>query len=331
MKKTAIITGITGQDGAYLSDLLLKKGYQVIGLTRPDAEENFLGLNYLGLYDKVMLKECSLLDLPRIEKIFKEFKPTEVYNLAAQSSVGDSFANPYETINFNILSVLNLLEAIKKVDKKIHFYQASSSEMYGNVDKLPVTESSIIHPASPYAISKVTGHYLAINYREAFDVFACCGILFNHESYLRGNNFIVKKIIRTALEIKDGAEKELRVGDIEIRRDFGYAPDYVKAMWLMLQQKQSKDFIICSGESISLREIIEYVFDKLRVDKNKIVIDKSFFRPNDIKNIYGDNKKAKKELGWNYNKTFYDTLDIIIEEEITNRMLNSEKRVLWQI
>lgn len=319
MNKTAIITGITGQDGAYLSELLLGKGYRVVGLTRPDDEENYFGLNHLGLYDKVTLKEYSLLDLPKIEKIFKEFKPTEVYNLAAQSSVGDSFANPYETINFNILSVLNLLEAIKKVDKKIHFYQASSSEMYGNIDKLPVTEKSVIHPVSPYAISKVTGHWLTINYREAFGIFACCGILFNHESYLRGNNFIVKKIIRTALAIKDNKEKELRVGNIEIRRDFGYAPDYVKAMWLMLQQKKPKDFIVCSGESISLKEIVEYVFEKLGVEKKKIVIDESFFRPNDIKDIYGDCGRAKKELGWEYNKSFFDVLDILIEEEMKGR------------
>lgn len=316
MAKTAIITGITGQDGAYLSRLLIEKGYKVVGLTRPDAEENYFGLNYLGLYDKVTLKECGLLDLPKIKKIFKEFKPAEVYNLAAQSSVGASFEEPQETIHFNIQSVLNLLQAIKKVDKKIKFYQASSSEIFGNTKKLPITESSVIQPASPYGISKATGHWLAINYREAFDIFVCCGILFNHESYLRGNNFIVKKIIRTALEIKNGTQNELRVGDIDLRRDFGYAPDYVKAMWLMLQQKTPKDFVICSGKSISLREIIEYVFSKLDIGTDKIVTDKSFFRPNDIKDIYGDNKKAKNELGWKYNKTFYDVLDILIEEEM---------------
>jgi GDPmannose 4,6-dehydratase len=318
MQKTAIITGITGQDGAYLSQLLLEKNYKVIGLVRKDAEENFFGLNYLNILDKISIEKCNLLDSKDIAKIFEKYKPDEVYNLAAQSSVGLSFEKPFETINFNILSVLNLLEAIKEIDKSIRFYQASSSDMFGNIDKLPVTEESIIHPASPYAISKATGHWMAVNYRESYDLFACCGILFNHESYLRTPKFFVKKIIRTALDIKNGKQEELRVGNIELRRDFGYAPDYVKAMWLMLQQDAPKDCIVCSGESISLREIVEYVFDKLGIDKRKIVIDKSFFRPNDIRNIYGTNEKAKKELGWKYDKTFFEVLDILIKEEEKN-------------
>lgn len=318
MKKTAIITGITGQDGAYLSDLLFKKGYQVIGLIRKDAEENYFGVEYLKIKDKIIFRKCDLLNLSEIVTIFEEFKPAEVYNLAAQSAVGLSFEKPHETINFNILSVLNLLEAIKKVDKKIKFYQASSSDMFGNIDTLPVTENSIIHPASPYAISKATGHWMTINYRESYNLFACCGILFNHESYLRTDNFFVKKIIRTALNIKNGKQDELRVGNIDLKRDFGFAPDYVNAMWLMLQQEKPKDFLVCSGESISLREIVHYVFDKLKIDKNKIIIDKSFFRPNDIKNIYGDNRKAKKELDWKYDKTFFEVLDILIKEEMDN-------------
>lgn len=321
MTKTAIITGITGQDGAYLSQFLLEKKYKVVGLVRKDADESFFGLNYLNILDKIEIRKCSLLDLSDIESVFEEVKPNEVYNLAAQSSVGLSFEKPFETINFNILSVLNLLEAIKKIDKKIKFYQASSSDMFGNIDKLPVTEDSVIHPASPYGISKATGHWMTVNYRESYDLFACCGILFNHESYLRTPNFFVKKIIRTAIDIKNGRQNELRVGDIDLRRDFGYAPDYVKAMWLMLQQDAPKDYIVCSGESISLREIINYVFDKLGIDKNKIVIDKSFFRPNDIKNTYGTNEKVKKELGWEYNKTFFEVLDILIKEEMDNLMI----------
>lgn len=318
MQKTAIITGITGQDGAYLSQLLLEKKYKVIGLVRRDAEENFFGLEYLKIFDKITIEKCNLLDLQDIKNVFQKFKPDEVYNLAAQSSVGLSFEKPLETINFNILSVLNLLEAIKKIDKKIRFYQASSSDMFGNIDDLPVTENSVIHPASPYGISKATGHWMTVNYRESFDLFACCGILFNHESYLRAPNFFVKKVIRESLEIKNGKKDELRVGNIDLRRDFGYAPDYVKAMWLMLQQDAPKDCIVCSGESISLREIIEYVFEKLGIDKNKIVIDRSFFRPNDIKNIYGTNEKAKKELGWKYGKTFFEVLDLLIAEENKN-------------
>ena len=318
MQKTAIITGITGQDGAYLSQLLLEKNYKVIGLVRRDAEENFFGLKYLKILEKVTIEKCNLLDSQDIANIFEKFKPDEVYNLAAQSSVGLSFEKPFETINFNILSVLNLLEAIKKIDKNVRFYQASSSDMFGNIEKLPVTDDSAIHPVSPYGISKATGHWMAVNYRESFDLFACCGILFNHESYLRAPNFFVKKIIRTAIDIKNGKQNELRVGDIDLRRDFGYAPDYVKALWLMLQQDTPKDYIVCSGDSISLREIIEYVFEKLGIDKSKIVIDESFFRPNDIKNIYGTNEKAKKELGWEYDKTFFEVLDILIEEEMNN-------------
>lgn len=318
MQKTAIITGITGQDGAYLSQLLLEKDYKVIGLVRRDAEESFFGLEYLKILEKITIEKCSLLDIADIKNAFEKFKPDEVYNLAAQSSVGLSFEKPFETINFNILSVLNLLEAIKETDKKIRFYQASTSDMFGNIDKLPVTENSVIHPASPYGISKATGHWMTVNYRESYGLFACCGILFNHESYLRAPNFFVKKVIRESLEIKEGMRDELRVGNIDLRRDFGYAPDYVKAMWSMLQQDMPKDYIVCSGESISLREIVEYVFEKLGIDKSKIVIDKSFFRPNDIKNIYGANEKAKKELGWEYGKTFFEVLDILIEEEKDN-------------
>ncbi len=318
MQKTAIITGITGQDGAYLSKLLLEKNYRVVGLIRKDAGESFFGLEYLGIKDKIIFEKCNLSDFFEVKNVLTKFKPHEIYNLAAQSSVGFSFEKPMETINFNISSVLNLLEAIKEVDKNIRFYQASSSDMFGNIKELPITENSIIHPTSPYAISKVTGHWMTINYRESYCLFACCGILFNHESYLRAGNFFVKKVIRTAIEIKNETQNELRVGNIDLRRDFGFAPDYVQAMWLMLQQEEPKDFIICSGKSVSLREIIEYVFEKLEIDKSKIVTDKSFFRPNDIKNIYGDNKTAKKELGWENKKTFFETLDVLIEEESDN-------------
>ncbi|MCX6762160.1 MAG: GDP-mannose 4,6-dehydratase [Candidatus Moranbacteria bacterium] len=318
MQKTAIITGITGQDGAYLSQLLLEKNYKVVGLVRRDAEESFFGLEYLKILKKITIEKCNLLDIEDIKNVFEKYKPDEVYNLAAQSSVGLSFEKPFETINFNILSVLNLLEAIKEIGKKSKFYQASTSDMFGNIDDLPVTENSVIHPASPYGISKAAGHWMTVNYRESYGLFACCGILFNHESYLRSPNFFVKKVIRESLEIKEGARGELRVGNIDLRRDFGYAPDYVKAMWLMLQQDAPKDYIVCSGESMSLREIIEYVFSKLGIDKSKIAIDKSFFRPNDIENIYGTNEKAKKELGWKYEKNFFEVLDILIEEEKNN-------------
>lgn len=316
--KTAIITGITGQDGAYLSKFLLEKKYRIVGLIRKDAKENFFGLNYLGITEQIILKECDLLNLSEIVFLLKESMVTEIYNLAAQSSVGVSFEKPVETIKFNILSVLNLLEAIKKVDKKIKFYQASSSEMFGNADALPVTENSVIHPISPYGISKAAGYWMTVNYRESYGLFACNGILFNHESYLRTETYFVKKLIHAAINIKNGKQNELRVGDIDLKRDFGYAPDYVNAMWLMLQQEKPGDFFVCSGESISLKEIINYVFDQLDIDRSKIIIDKSLFRPNDIKNIYGNNEKAKIDLNWKYNKTFFEVLDILIKEEEIN-------------
>lgn len=318
-KKTAIITGITGQDGAYLSKLLLSKGYSVIGLVRKNFKENTTGLQYLNILEDIRILECNLLVLDEIKNIFDEYRPDEVYNLAAQSSVSLSFEKPLETIQFNILSVVNLLEAIKTVNIKIKFYQASSSDMFGNTDVLPITEKSIIHPTSPYAISKATGHWTAINYRESYGIFASCGILFNHESYLRTENFFVKKVIRTAIEIKQGKAEELRVGNIDLSRDFGYAPDYVRAMWLMLQQKKAGEYLICSGRSISLREIVEYVFDKVRISKNKIIIDEKLFRPNDIENIYGTNEKARLELGWEYDKAFCEVLDVLIDEEFNKK------------
>jgi GDPmannose 4,6-dehydratase len=318
MQKTAIITGVTGQDGAYLSQLLLSKGYTIIGIVRSDIEENYYGLEYLGIRNKIIFKVCNLLDMESIVDLFTEFRPTEVYNLAAQSSVGLSFKKPLETIQFNILSVVTLLEAIKKVDKGIRFYQASSSDMFGNIETLPITENSVIHPTSPYGISKAAGHWIAINYRESYGLFACCGILFNHESYLRTPAFFVKKVIRTALAIRNGKTNELRLGNIELRRDFGYAPDYVKAMWLILQQKSPIDYLVCSGQSISLKEIVHYVFDKLAIDKARIIVDKSLFRPNDIENIYGTNVKVTEELGWKYGKTFFEVLDILIVEEENN-------------
>jgi GDPmannose 4,6-dehydratase len=320
MKKTALITGISGQDGAYLSKFLLQKDYTVIGLLRPDAEESLIGLEYAKVIDQVTLRKCNLLNINDIINILVEFQPSEIYNLAAQSSVGISFIQPWETINFNILSVLNQLEAIKKVDKSIRFYQASSSDMFGNIDTLPVTIKSVIHPSSPYGISKASAHWITVNYRESYGLFTCSGILFNHESYLRTPNFFVKKVITNALDISVGLRETIKVGNLDLRRDFGYAPDYVQAMWMMLQQEKPKEYTICSGVSVSLREILYYVFDKLDIPKDKIVIDKNLFRPNDIYNIYGDNTSAKNELGWENNKTFFEVLDLLVKEENINRI-----------
>lgn len=318
MAKTALITGITGQDGAYLAEFLLEKGYSVVGLTRSYNDNNLRGLSYLGIKDKITIKECDLLDLSNIISILNEFRPDEIYNLASQSSVGLSFSQPVGTINFNTISVLNLQEAIRTILPNTKFYQASSSEMFGNVQKLPISEFSIIHPTSPYAISKAAAHWSVVNYRESYGLFACCGILFNHESYLRSPNFFVKKVIKQALSIQRGEQKVLKIGNLDIKRDFGYAPDYVKAMWLMLQKDTPKDYVICSGQSVYLKDIVYYIFDKLNIDKNKIEIDKSLFRPNEIQNIYGCNEKAKQELNWQYEKNFFEVLNILLGEEIKN-------------
>lgn len=316
--KIAIITGITGQDGAYLSKLLLSKKYKVIGFIRNSEEIKLKNLEYLNIKNFILFEECNLLDLSNIIRLFTKYKPNEVYNLAAQSSVGISFEQPLETMQFNILSVLNILEAIKLIDKNIKLYQASSSEMYGKVNKLPITEDTVFHPLSPYAVSKATAHWSVVNYREAFNLFACCGILFNHESYLRNNNFFVKKVLREAINIKYGKQTFIKVGNIDIKRDFGYAPDYVEAIYLMLQQSKPDDYVICSGKSVQLKEIIIYVFNKLNISINKIIIDTTLYRPLDIIDIYGDNTNIIQKLGWCYNKTFFDVIDLLLEEELKN-------------
>jgi GDPmannose 4,6-dehydratase len=312
--KTALITGITGQDGAYLSRLLLNKGYEVIGLVRSNSHTNKNGLIRLGILENVTLLECDLIDLSQLIQIISTYKPVEIYNLAAQSSVSLSFAQPIGTFSFNTMSVFNLLEAIKLVDKRIKLYHASSSEMYGKVEKLPIVENTVFHPVSPYATSKAAAHWTCINYRESFGLFVSCGILFNHESMLRTNQFFVKKVITEANMIKEGTLDKMFVGNIDIKRDFGYAPLYVEAMHAMLQHDKPDDFVICSGISISLREVIEYIFERVGISLSAYEVDQKLYRPNDIPEIYGDSSKAKKVLGWHYEMTPYELLDKLIDE-----------------
>lgn len=314
--KTAIITGVTGQDGAYLSELLLQKNYRVIGLTRNNRSINLDRLAYLKIEDQVIVEECDLMDMSSVIKIINKYQPDEIYNLAAQSSVGLSFQHPIGTISFNALSVLNMLESIRLTKTDIKFYQASSSEMYGSVQSLPITLNSPMHPLSPYAISKATASWTVTNYRESYGVFACNGILFNHESYLRGNTFFVKKVISECFQHKNDSLWKLKVGNIDIKRDFGYSPKYVEAMYLMLQQDTPKDFMICSGVSISLRSIVEHVFDIFDISHDRLIIDKNLFRPSEIQDIYGDNSLAKSELGWDYSMNFTEVLDLLVKQEI---------------
>ena len=290
----------------------------MIGLVRSSGTSDLKGLEYLRIRNKVLIEECDLLDISQIIKILTQYKPAEIYNLAAQSSVSLSFRQPIGTFHFNTMSVFNLLEAIKLVDRSIKFYQASSSEMYGKVSSLPITENSVLHPVSPYAISKAAAHWSCIHYRESYNMFICCGILFNHESFLRSGNFFMKKVLTESVKISRGENSRLLVGNIDIRRDFGYAPLYVEGMYLMMQSEKPDDFILCSGQSISLRNIIEYIFKKLNIDSAFYEVSNELYRPVDIEDIFGDPGKAKSKLGWNYSMTSEDLLDKLLAEELVS-------------
>lgn len=318
--KVVFITGITGQDGSYLASLLLKKDYKVIGITRSSHNQKSPRLKYLGIDNDVIIEECDLLDFSAIVKLIKDYNPDEIYNLAAQSSVASSFKQPIGTLQYNITSVLNLLEAIRLTNTNAKFYHAASSEMYGKVSNLPITTNTPMHPLSPYAISKATSYWSVINYRESYGLFACCGILFNHESYLRDSNFFIKKIIVEGIKMQSDLSHVLKVGNLHVKRDFGFTPNYVEAMWLMLQQTKPNDFIICSGKSYLLEDIVRYILMKLDVSFDRVEVDSNLYRPTDIEDIYGDNRDAKNVLEWNYSLSFYDVLDIIIAEEILSRV-----------
>ena len=314
--KKVLITGITGQDGSYLSKFLLDKGYNVYGIMRDSSALNLSNVKALGIDNCIELHLANMLDLSNIIRLLDLIKPDEIYNLAAQSSVAVSFEQPIWTIDFNVMSTINVLEAIRILGLKTKFYQASSSEMYGRVKALPLNEKTAFHPVSPYAISKATDHWITVNYREAYGLFCCCGILFNHESVLRPHHFVTKKIITTAVRIKMGSKEKLRLGNLEIKRDWGYAPEYIKAMWLMLQQDRADEYVIASGESHSLREFVELAFRHLDLNyEDHIIIDKKLYRPSDIDNIYGDPLKAKEMLRWEYNIAFEDLVQLLLNEE----------------
>jgi GDPmannose 4,6-dehydratase len=330
--KTALITGITGQDGAYLSQLLLQKGYQVVGLVRSLPKATLSGLQYLGLVEQVVLEECDLTDLAQLIRLLGKYEPAVVFNLAAQSSVSQSFQQPVGTLQFNINSTLNLLEAIRFVNPAIRFYQASSSEMFGKVLDLPVSEHTPLHPLSPYAISKAAAHWTAVNYREAYGLFTCCGILFNHDSYLRQPTFFTKKVLQDAINIKYFGKKQLEVGNIEVKRDFGYAPKYVEAMALMMEKDTAGDYLICSGASIFLKDIIAHVFHRLKIPLSKMVVNPAFYRPTDIEDMRGCPDKSRLELGWQYDMTYFDALDLMLEEELLNTELpNLVPRISYRV
>lgn len=317
-RKTALITGVTGQDGCYLCKLLLSKNYRVIGLVDPARNSNLSGLKYVGVLSAIELKNCELNSFTDVQRVILEMEPDEIYHLASQSSVAQSFQSPALTMHANTVPVINILESVRLVAKETRVYHASSSEMYGRVEELPIRETTLFRPVSPYAVSKVAAHQTVSCYRDSYDLFAVSGVLFNHESVLRRANFFTRKLIHDAMAIHARLQESVSFGNLEAKRDIGYAPEYVKAMWAMLQQPVPYDFLICSGQSVSLRQLVEHVFHRLKIDLNRIHIDPSLFRPSDIPDIYGSNERAKKELNWDYHLTAFDVMDLILDESLEN-------------
>ncbi|MFM7109829.1 MAG: GDP-mannose 4,6-dehydratase [Planctomycetota bacterium] len=295
---SALITGITGQDGSYLAELLLEKGYTVHGMVRRASTENFERIHHLR--NRVHLHQADLLDQLSIIDLIKTTKPTEIYNLAAQSFVPTSWNQPVLTGEFTAIGVTRMLEAIRLIDAKgIRFYQASSSEMFGKVQEVPQKESTPLYPRSPYGVAKVYGHWITINYRESYDMFACSGILFNHESERRGKEFVTRKVTDGVARIKLGKQKKLKLGNLDARRDWGFAGDYVEAMWLMLQQDKPDDYVLATGETHPVRELVDLAFGHVGLKwQDHVEIDPAFFRPAEVDLLVGDPSKAKAKLGW---------------------------------
>ncbi len=314
-QKTALVTGITGQDGGYLAEFLLKKGYRVLGMVRRTSTINFERIKHIQ--NQIEIVPGDLFDQLSLIEILKTHNVDEVYNLAAQSFVPTSFTQPVLTGEVTGIGVTKMLEAIKHVDKKIKFYQASSSEMFGKVTESPQKETTRFHPRSPYGVAKVYGYWMTINYRESYDIFACNGILFNHESPRRGIEFVTKKITDGVARIKHGFAKELRLGNLDAKRDWGYAGDYVEAMWLMLQQKKPKDYVIGTGETHSVREFCKLAFERVGLDYKKYVkVDKRFYRPAEVELLLADISKAKKELKWKPSTSFKELVNMMVDADM---------------
>ncbi len=314
--KKAIVTGITGQDGSHLADWLLEKGYEVHGVVRRASTENFERIAHLE--GRIHLHQADLLDQLSIIDVIKKTKPEEVYNLAAQSFVPTSWSQPVLTGEFTAIGVTRMLEAIRLLDPKgIKFYQASSSEMFGKVQEVPQTESTPFYPRSPYGVAKVYGHWITVNYRESYGMFCCSGILFNHEGPRRGKEFVTRKVTNAVARIKLGLQKELRLGNLDSKRDWGYAGDYVRAMWLMCQQSTPEDYVIATGETHSVRELVETAFSHAGLDwKQYVVEDPSFIRPAEVDLLIGDASKARCALGWKPEVNFTQLIHMMVDEDI---------------
>lgn len=326
MTRSALITGITGQDGSYLAELLLEKEYQVFGIVRRASTESFERIAHIK--DRLELLQADLLDQYSLIDAIKVARPAEVYNLAAQSFVPTSWNQPVLTGEFTALGVTRMLEAIRLVDPSIHFYQASSSEMFGKVRETPQTEHTPFYPRSPYGVAKVYGHYITVNYRESYNLFAVSGILFNHESERRGLEFVTRKVSDAVAQIKLGLAKELRMGNMQARRDWGFAGDYVEAMWRMLQQEQPDDYVVATGETHSVEELVETAFRCVDLDWRQYVVqDPAFYRPAEVDLLVGDYTKAREKLGWTPTVTFQGLVERMVQADLerwTRRQRHSE-------
>jgi len=314
-KKTALITGITGQDGSYLAEFLLTKNYRVVGMVRRASSDKFLRFDHFR--DDVETRQGDLLDQLSLITVLEEIQPDEVYNLAAQSFVPTSWDQPVLTAEFTGVGVTKLLEAIRLVNPKIRFYQASSSEMFGKVQEVPQKETTPFYPRSPYGVAKCYGHYITVNYRESYDMFAVSGILFNHESPRRGLDFVTRKITDGVAKIALGLAPDLRLGNLDAKRDWGFAGDYVRAMWLMLQQEKPEDYVIAMNETHSVQEFVEIAFGHVNLDwKKHVVLDPRFLRPAEVDLLIGDSSKARQKLGWVPEVSFPQLVTMMVDADL---------------
>jgi GDPmannose 4,6-dehydratase len=313
--KRALITGVTGQDGSYLAELLLEKGYEVHGMVRRASTEKFDRIEHIR--ERLVLHQADLLDHRSLTDALKASRPDEVYNLAAMSFVAVSWIQPTLTAEFTGVGVTRLLEAVREICPDARFYQASSSEMFGKVLETPQTEATAFYPRSPYGVAKVYGHFITVNYRESYGLHATSGILFNHESPRRGLEFVTRKITWHAAAIKKGLRDELRLGNLDAKRDWGYAKDYVEAMWLMLQQDSAEDFVIATGRTNTVRRCVEVAFDRVGLDwERHVVIDDAFKRPAEVDLLVGDPAKAKAQLGWEPRTTFEELIELMVDADL---------------
>jgi len=321
----ALITGVTGQDGSYLAEFLLEKGYEVHGMVRRSSTETFERIAHLG--DRIRLHQADLLDQSSLVNLLRDVEPVELYNLAAQSFVPTSWVQPTLTGEFTALGVTRMLDAIRIVDPAVRFYQASSSEMYGKTREMPQNEATPFHPRSPYAVAKAYGHWITVNYRESYGLFGVSGILFNHESPRRGREFVTRKITEAAARIKLGLADELRLGNVDAKRDWGYAPEYVDAMWRMLQAPEASDYVIGTGLHHSVRQCVEFAFNHVDLDPDDFVrSDSQLIRPAEVDSLLADPTKAREALGWSARTSFEDLIRIMVEADLELQERTSGRR-----